>query len=212
MALTLPKIFPITDCRLSGLSHCEQVKRLIEGGANLIQLREKEAAPRDFYDDALDALRVAHSAGAKLIINDRVDIALALKADGVHLGQSDMPVTAARLVLGNDALIGYSTHNIEQVKAALHLEIDYVAFGPIFTTATKANPAPVAGIAKLGKMKTLVGSLPLVAIGGIDSTNLRQVIAVGADSAAVISAVLSNASAIAQNLSNLLALAARPKR
>lgn len=212
MALTLPKILPITDCRLSGLSHCEQVKRLIEGGANLIQLREKQAAPRDFYDDALDALRVAHSAGAKLIINDRVDIALALKADGVHLGQTDMPVEAARRLLGNDALIGYSTHNIGQVKAALLLEIDYVAFGPIFTTTTKANPDPVAGLATLGKMKTLVGSLPLVAIGGIDSTTLQQILAAGADSAAVISAVLSNASAIANNLSNLLALAARPRR
>ncbi len=207
MALTLPKIYPITDRRLSGLSHCEQVKRLLEGGANLIQLREKEAAPRDFYDDALDALRVAHSAGAKIIINDRVDIALALKADGVHLGQSDMPVEAARRLLGNDALLGYSTHNIEQVKAALHLEIDYVAFGPIFSTSSKANPDPVAGVTELIKVKELVGELPLVAIGGIDSTSLRHVITVGANSAAVISAVLSNPSLIAQNLSNLLDLA-----
>ena len=212
MALTLPNIYPITDCRLSGLSHCEQVKRLIEGGASLIQLREKETAPREFYDDALPALLVAHTTGAKIIINDRVDIALALKADGVHLGQRDMPVTAARLVLGNDALIGYSTHNIDQVKAALHLPINYVAFGPIFSTSSKAHPDPVAGVTELIKVKELVGELPLVAIGGIDSTNVQQVIAAGADSAALISAVLSNASAIARNLGNLVALAARSKR
>src|SRR6266540_3571487 len=89
VSLQLPGIYPITDRRLSGLSHREQVARLVDGGASLIQLREKESAPRDFFNDAVEALRAARSAKAKLIINDRVDIALALEADGVHLGQTD---------------------------------------------------------------------------------------------------------------------------
>ncbi len=210
MTFTPPKVYPITDRRISGLSHRDQVERLTKGGAALIQLRDKQATPRDFYDDALAALQVAHSAGAKLIINDRVDIALALKADGVHLGQSDMPVEAARRLLGNKVLIGYSTHNLVQVKAALHLPIDYVAFGPIFSTTTKANPDPVAGLLELGQIRNLLGSLPLVAIGGINSKNLQQVIAAGADSAALISAVLADPPAIAQNISDLLDLVARP--
>src|ERR1051325_6031247 len=110
MALQLPKIYPITDRRLSGLSHSEQVKHLIEGGATLVQLRDKEAAPREFFRDGREALRLARSARAQLIINDRADIALALKADGVHLGQTDTPVEAARRMLGPNAIIGYSTH------------------------------------------------------------------------------------------------------
>lgn len=209
MNFDLPRVYPITDRRISGLSHGEQVKRLVEGGATLIQLREKDAAPRDFYEDALGALRIARTAGTKLIINDRVDIALALKADGVHLGQTDMPVAAARQLLGSDALIGFSTHNLEQVRDALDLPIDYLAFGPIFTTASKANPDPVAGTTELAKIKTLRGSLPLVAIGGIDEANVQDVVAAGADSVAVISAILSDPVQIGQNLKNLRSLAAR---
>ncbi len=117
--LDLPRIYPITDTRLSRLSHAEQVARLIEGGASLIQLRDKFSAPREFYRDAAAALQIAHAHGAKLIINDRVDIALALKADGVHLGQTDIPAAAARRLLGKEAIIGFSTHNPEQAKLTL---------------------------------------------------------------------------------------------
>jgi len=199
----LPKIYPITDRRISALSHSEQVTQLIDGGATLIQLREKESTPRDFFNDAVECLRIARSAKAKLIVNDRVDIALALKADGVHLGQTDMDVKAARRLLGTNAIIGFSTHNFEQVRAALNLPIDYLAFGPIFPTASKEKPDPVAGIAKLAQVKRLVGSLPLVAIGGIDSNNLRQVLTSGADSAAVLSAVLKDPEQITQNFKSL---------
>src|SRR5213076_1396055 len=138
--LTLPKIYPITDTNISGLSHHDQVKQLIEGGATLIQLREKRASPREFFQDAREVLRIERSAGLKLIINDRVDIALAIGADGVHLGQTDLPVEAARRLLGDRAIIGFSTHNLNQAEEAVRLPIDYLAFGPIFMTATKRIP------------------------------------------------------------------------
>src|SRR5947209_2795400 len=98
----LPKLYPITDTTLSSLSHAEQVKRLIAGGATFIQLREKGNSVRVFCADAAEAISIAHAAGAHVIINDRVDVALALRADGVHLGQADMPVAAARRLLGKD--------------------------------------------------------------------------------------------------------------
>ena len=204
VSLQLPRIYPITDRRLSGLSHREQVARLTDGGATLIQLRDKEDEPRNFFNDAIEALRIARSAKARLIINDRVDIALAINADGVHLGQTDTPVEAARRLLGANAIIGFSTHNLEQVKSALDLPIDYLAFGPIFPTTSKENPDPIAGVSQLAAAKRLVGSLPLVAIGGIGSINLSQVFAVGADSAAVLSAVLKNPTQITENLRSLL--------
>src|SRR5207237_6836473 len=136
---------------------------------------EKEGTPRNFFDDAVEALRLTRSANAKLIINDRVDIALAINADGVHLGQTDMPVAAARRLLGINAIIGFSTHNLEQVKAALNLPIDYLALGPLFPTTSTANPDPVTGVAELTAVKSIAAAPPLVAIGGIDSTNLSQV-------------------------------------
>src|SRR5437762_3670766 len=114
MSLQLPRVYPITDRSISSLTHAEQVARLIEGGATFIQLREKTETPREFFADAAPALRVARDAGVTLLINDRVDIALALGADGVHLGQTDLPVIAARKLLGPKAIIGYSTHNLEQ--------------------------------------------------------------------------------------------------
>jgi thiamine-phosphate pyrophosphorylase len=207
LRFTLPKIYPITDTAISGLTHCEQVKQLIEGGATLIQLREKRASPREFFQAARESLSIAHAAGIKLIINDRVDIALAIGADGVHLGQADMPVEAARRLLGGRSIIGCSTHNLNQVEEALRLPIDYLAFGPIFPTATKENPDPIVGLAELAQIKNLVGSLPLVAIGGIGADAIREVLMSGADSIAIISAVLNPAKLIAENLRNLQNLA-----
>ncbi|HYV25631.1 MAG TPA: thiamine phosphate synthase [Pyrinomonadaceae bacterium] len=207
MRLTLPKIYPITDTSVSALSHRDQVKQLIEGGATLIQLREKRASPREFFQDAREALSIARAAGIKLIINDRIDLALAIGADGVHLGQTDMPVTAARRLLGDQAIVGFSTHNGNQVKEAVRLPIDYLAFGPIFPTATKENPDPIVGLNELAQIKNLVGALPLVAIGGISAEAVREVLMSGADSVAVISAVLNRARPIAENLRNLENLA-----
>jgi len=208
----LPKIYPITDTALSSLSHAEQVKDLIAGGATLIQLREKHNSARAFYADAYDAIRIARSAGAKVIINDRVDAALALGADGVHLGQTDMPVAAARRLLGKAAIIGFSTHNIEQVKAALKLPIDYLAFGPIFPTQSKRNADPVAGLDALGLIKSINGRLPVVAIGGIDKSNVVEALSAGADSAAIISAIVADATQITKNVRDFLTLSATQQR
>jgi len=207
VSFNLPKVYPITDTRLSGLSHAEQVMRLIRGGATLIQLRDKNASPREFYSQAAAALRVAHNLSAKLIINDRVDVALALKADGIHLGQSDLPVEAARSLLGEDAIIGFSTHNITQARLAATMPLDYIAFGPIFRTLTKENPDPVAGLAALREVRGSTGSLPLVAIGGVNLINAAEVIGAGADAVAMISELVAGPAGIEENMRKMLALA-----
>lgn len=209
MNFHLPKLYPITDTRLSGLSHAEQVTRLIDGGATLIQLRDKDAAPRDFYQQAAAALRVARDHQVKLIINDRVDIALALSADGVHLGQSDLPVDAARSLLGPGAVIGFSTHNLAQAKLAATMPVDYLAFGPIFGTSTKEKPDPIVGLQALAAARTAVGALPLVAIGGITSVNALEVLKAGADALAMISELVADPATIEQNMQKILTLVAK---
>jgi thiamine-phosphate pyrophosphorylase len=205
VTLDLPKVYPITDTYLSGLSHAEQVARLIEGGASLIQLRDKHTAPREFYRQAAAALEVARDHHARLIINDRVDIALALKADGVHLGQTDIPAAAARRLLGKEAIIGFSTHSIQQARLATALPVDYLAFGPVFQTSTKEKPDPVTGLPVLREVVAMKGSLPLVAIGGITLANAPEVLKAGADAVAVIAELVADPTKIAENMSKMLA-------
>jgi thiamine-phosphate pyrophosphorylase len=200
LKLNLPTIYPITDTRLTGLSHAEQVGRLIDGGATFIQLREKYASPREFFDDARIAIEIARKHSVKIIINDRVDIALALKADGVHLGQDDLPTEKAREILGETAIIGFSTHNIEQAFKASKLPIDYLAIGPVFTTTTKENPDESVGIEGVKRIREAIGDFPLVAIGGITMENCREVFTSGANSIAVIKSVLFPPDKIAENL------------
>ena len=204
MNLKLPKIYPITDVRISGISHAEQVEKLIRGGANLIQLRDKSASPRDFYVSAEKSIAIARKTRAKIIINDRVDIALVLRSDGVHLGQDDLPPVYARKILGKGAIIGFSTHTLEQAIAAIELPIDYIAFGPIFSTQTKENPDTVVGIDGLMQVRAAIGDFPLVAIGGIKSVNLLSVFETGADSAAMVSDLISDADRISQKMRELL--------
>ena len=188
--MKLPRIYPITDTQISGLSHADQVRLLAEAGATFVQLREKNLPALDFFDEAKEAARVIRDAGVTLIVNDRVDIALALKT-GVHLGQDDLPPDAARKLLGNQAIIGFSTHNVSQAIAAASLPVDYVAIGPIFQTGTKANPDPVVGLDGLRAVRQAIGAIPLVAIGGITVQTAASVIDAGADSVALISALLS---------------------
>ena len=181
------RTYPITDRSLSGLSHAQQVAALANRGMTLVQLREKELSPAEFSREAEQAIAVARDHGLKIVINDRVDIALALKADGVHLGQDDFPVDAARRLLGDDVIIGMSSHNLAQAQQAAELPIDYLAIGPIFHTGTKESSNPLVGLVGLAAVRKAVPGIPLVAIGGINSRNRGQVIAAGADAVAVIS-------------------------
>jgi thiamine-phosphate pyrophosphorylase len=191
-----PPIYPITDIAISGLPVPEQIRRMIAGGAKLIQVRAKTSTSREFFDAAAEAVRLAHAAGVRIIINDRVDIAMMTGADGVHLGQEDLSPLHARRLMGENAIIGFSTHDLKQAKAAAQMPIDYLAYGPVFPTATKEDPDPVVGLGQLVEVKRIAGHLPVIAIGGINEANVQQVLAAGADSAAVISAVLSHTSGV----------------
>jgi thiamine-phosphate pyrophosphorylase len=200
------RLYPLTDTQISGLSHAEQVAQLNQGGARLIQLREKHLAPREFYREAEAAVGLAHSMGVRIIINDRADIAFALQADGVHLGQDDLPPEAARRLLGPGAVIGFSTHTSEQAERASDLPIDYIAIGPIFATQTKANAGLVVGLDGLRRVRDVIGEIPLVAIGGITAENAFGVIAAGADAVAMIGGLLAQPSSIQQRTRELLGL------
>lgn len=204
MKLQLPKIYPVTDTRLAKISHAAQVEKLVEGGATIVQLRDKHAAPKDFYEAAKEALEIARRRNVKIIINDRVDLALALGADGVHLGQNDLPPEQARKILGESAIIGFSTHNIEQAISAVRLPINYLAIGPVFTTRTKDNPEKAVGLETVKRVREAIGDFPLVAIGGITSENFREVLAAGADSLAIIADLISDSSNISHKLKILI--------
>jgi thiamine-phosphate pyrophosphorylase len=203
----LPKVYPLTDTQVSGLSHAEQVALLANGGATLVQLREKHMPASQFYEQAKTALEVAVQRDVELIINDRVDIALALGGSGrvgVHLGQDDLPPEAARRLLGDKIVIGYSTHTVEQAVEAAGLPIDYLAIGPIFATGTKESPSPVVGLDGLRAVRGAIGNRPLVAIGGIAPANAADVIAAGADSVAMISGLLTDPAGLSAALDTLL--------
>lgn len=186
--LDIPKLYPITDCQLSNCTHEEIVRMMLDGGARLIQLRDKEASAKELLDAARTCLPLTQAAGAKLIINDRVDVALTSGADGIHLGQEDLSVDEAREILGDDKIIGISTHSLEQFRAALETSANYIAVGPVFLTKTKENPDPVVGLELLREAKAITDR-PLVAIGGITVERAADVIAAGADCVAVISAL-----------------------
>jgi thiamine-phosphate pyrophosphorylase len=184
----LDALYPIADA-----DACADVvglgEAILAGGARVLQLRAKGASTRDLV--ALARVLVIHTrrAGARLIVNDRTDVALLVGADGVHLGQDDLPPAAARALLGASAIIGVSTHSLAEVDVALRAGgIDYLAFGPIFTTRSKTDPEPALGLAALGEARRRC-PLPLVAIGGIGLATAAAVRAAGADAVAVIGAI-----------------------
>lgn len=162
------------------------LRQLLDGGARIIQLRAKETAARDCLNLAREARELCRAAGCLFIVNDRVDIALAAKADGVHLGQEDLPLYVARRLLGRDKIIGISTHDLAQAREAEQGGADYIGFGPIFGTATKNTGYSARGPAMLKEIRQAV-KIPIVAIGGINEKNVAQVWQAGADSAAIIS-------------------------
>jgi len=212
LKITLPKIYPLTDTGLSGLSHSEQVAELVAGGARFIQIREKNARSDEFYGAVVDSLAVARETGTLVIVNDRVDIVMVAGAHGVHLGQTDLPPAEARKLLGEGAIIGYSTHTIEQARVAIDMPLDYIAFGPVWPTRTKENPDPVVGLDLLTEVKQIAGRIPVVAIGGIDETNAAATLSAGADSLAVISVLFSGNAPIKEKYTSICKAASVKQR
>ncbi|MCE5197834.1 MAG: thiamine phosphate synthase [Armatimonadota bacterium] len=186
----LSGLYVITDAQLRPDRTHEQIARAaIEGGAGLVQIRDKHASDRDFYEAALQIREVTEEAGVLFFVNDRIDIAGAVGADGVNIGQSDLPVEIARGLLGEGVIIGVSATDIEQAKQAQEDGADYIGFGPIFPTTTKSDSGPVTGLETLRRICHEV-SLPVVAIGGICLDNIGSVAANGAACAAVVSSVV----------------------
>jgi thiamine-phosphate diphosphorylase len=186
-------LYLVTDRRmLKGLTLIDLIRKAVAGGATVVQLREKECSSREFYQLAIMIKKIIPPE-IPLIINDRLDIALAVGADGLHLGQSDLPVEIARKLLGSEALLGLSVENIEQLKEANRLPLDYLAISPIFPTPTKTDfSQPAWGLEGLRLARSLT-DLPLVAIGGINEENAAEVIQAGADGLAVVSAICASA-------------------
>jgi thiamine-phosphate pyrophosphorylase len=183
-------LYPVTCQKLSrGRSNLEILDQLIAGGARVVQLREKDLTLREFYELALVFREKTSQTGLTFIVNDHVDVCLAVKADGVHLGQDDFPISQARRLLGANAIIGVSTHSLEQAQAATEQGADYINVGPIFPTTTKEHAGPAVGLQLYQKVRERV-SIPITVMGGINLENLDQVLAAGARRIAVVSAVV----------------------
>ncbi len=184
-------IYVITDSRLSlGRTNLEVVRQATGAGARLIQLREKELSTRELVAMGEALLEVTRAAGALLLVNDRVDVALAIGADGVHLGQDDLPANLARGILGPGKIIGVSAESPAEARAGEESGADYLGVGPIYATSTKADAGTPHGPALIGRIKAAT-SLPVVAIGGIKAQNATEVGRAGADGIAVVSAVVA---------------------
>ena len=183
-------IYLVTDdgC-LQGRALLDCVREALEGGVTLVQYRAKTASSAEMYVEALQLKALCDSFNVPLIINDRLDIAMAVGAAGVHLGQDDLPCAAARKLLGDDYIIGVSAHNPAEAKAALQSGADYLGCGAVFGTATKADVKKLGtdGLAAICRAK----GLPVVGIGGVTADNYREVRAAGADGAAIVSGILA---------------------
>ncbi len=186
----LPRLYPIIDAALTQEGDTlgailRFAQQLLEGGATLIQYRNKNAGASQMLSHLRELRRVIGTR-ATLIVNDRADVALACGCDGVHLGQQDLSIEGARKILGNKAIIGISTHNMQQLVEADRTSADYIALGPVFATATKTDAEPVVGLELIHAARKATRK-PLVAIGGITRASCCSVIEAGADSVAVIS-------------------------
>jgi thiamine-phosphate pyrophosphorylase len=186
MDFPFPRLYAIIDpAQARGRSALALADILLAAGVRWVQFRDKRASSRELVECCRQvAERVRHYQGI-FIVNDRADVAQAVEAGGVHLGQDDLPVELARRVLGPGKLVGASTHNLEQVLEADHSSADYVAFGPVYPTASKERPDPVVGLEGLRAARQATRK-PLVAIGGMTAENVRQAVEAGADSVAVI--------------------------
>jgi thiamine-phosphate pyrophosphorylase len=182
-------VYLVTDrglCRNRPLP--DIVLQAAQGGVAYVQLREKELSTRDFVEEAVAVKKLLAPYQVPLIINDRIDVALACGADGIHIGQEDMPYATARRLMGEKAIIGLSVETWADVEAAESLDVDYIGVSPVFATPTKTDTKEPWGLEGLKKIK-FFSRHPLVAIGGINETNARDVVAAGADCLAVVSAI-----------------------
>jgi thiamine-phosphate pyrophosphorylase len=203
--------YPIPDTRLCVITravprlhrdHLAVAQGALEGGARFLQFREKEMSTRELVETAAALLGLTRAFGAVLVVNDRVDVALSVGADGVHVGESDLPVAEARRILGSGAIIGASAATVESAQRAAAEGANYLGVGPIYQTGSKADAGEAIGLGPLAAIRAAV-SLPLLAIGGINAENAAQVIQAGAHGVAVISAV-SDAEDIARATAELL--------
>lgn len=202
-------LYVVTDAGLSrGRSHLAVIEAAIAGGATIVQYREKMASTRQMIAEAQALRELTRRAGVPLIVNDRLDVALAIDADGVHVGQDDMPAVLARRLIGPDKILGVSAANLSEAMQAVQDGADYLGVGPIVATPTKPDAAPPIGMDGLREICRNV-PLPVVAIGGINATNAADAIAAGAHGIAVVSAVVAaeDVAAAARQLRALVAAA-----
>jgi thiamine-phosphate pyrophosphorylase len=188
---TLPdwRLYLVTDRGLArGRPLAGVVEEAVRGGVTAVQLREKICSTAEFVQLGRELKKLLAPFQVPLIVNDRVDVALEIGADGVHVGQQDMDAERARRLLGPGAIIGLSIETVEQARAAVSLDVDYLGVGPVFATATKMDAAPPLGLEGLAQVRA-ISRRPIVAIGGIGPQNVRQAIHSGADGVAVVSAI-----------------------
>lgn len=184
------KLYLVTDRDLAGERDiADIVRQAVEGGVTMVQLREKKISTREFIALALRLKETLKPYGVPLVINDRVDVALASDADGVHIGQSDMPYGMARAILGPSKIIGLSVENFEQIEEANTLDVDYIGVSPVFATPTKTDTAEPFGLEGLKKAVEM-SVHPAVAIGGMNEHTAADVMACGTDGIAVVSAIV----------------------
>jgi len=187
--LVLPRLYVILDATLLTVPEKECAQRLVAAGVRLLQYRNKRASARDLFDSSKQLSSLLVPQGVTFVVNDRADVAALAGANGVHVGQEDLGVEEARQVVGEEKIVGVSTHNLEQFQRAAASSANYIAVGPIFATGTKPNPDPVVGTQFIQKVRPLTDK-PIVAIGGITLERAPEIIESGADSVAVISDIL----------------------
>ncbi len=184
-------LYAVTDrSQTRGRPLEEVVDAALQGGARAVQLREKDLSTRALYELAQRLLPIVRSRGATLLVNDRIDLALALPLDGVHLARTSLPPAEARALLGANRLIGVSCHTVEEAIEAQQGEADFILFGPLFLTSSKVAYGPPVGLERLREVRKQV-RLPILGIGGITASNAAEVIAAGANGVASISAVMT---------------------
>jgi len=183
-------LYIITDQKIShGKTHFEVAEAVLAGGATVLQFRDKEMDETEAIEVCRKINKLTRKKGIPFIINDLIEVAKVVGADGVHLGQEDAPLDFARKILGKDKIIGISVETVEQAIKAEKEDADYLGVGPIYPTATKLDAGRALGLARLKEIKEAV-SIPVIAIGGIDEDNLEEVLRAGADGVAIISAVV----------------------